>query len=114
MYEVIGYQTESGEIPIQAFLQTLPIRLREKTLRSMLLLQEWGPRLRGEETRHLRDGIFELRSSFGGDTVRILYFFMAGKRVVVTNGFMKKTRKTPVRELERAMRYKRDWEERHG
>ena len=38
----------------------------------------------------------------------------AGDRIVVTNGFVKKTRKTPRRELACALAYKADWEERFG
>ena len=41
------------------------------------------------------DGIFELRSIEGNNIVRILYFFDKGRIIIATNGFMKKTQKTP-------------------
>lgn len=113
-YEVIMYETSSGTSPVIRFLDGLPIKLREKTLRSLQLLQELGPRLRGEESSYLGNGIFELRTKFGSDITRVLYFFYSGKRIILTNGFIKKSQKTPRRELERAERYKKDWEARNG
>lgn len=113
MYEVIAYRKADGEVPIETFLNGLPLKLREKTLRALQLLEEWGPRLGGEESAYLRDGIFELRTRFGSDITRVFYFFVIGKKIVLTNGFVKKSQKTPPREIERAIRYKKDWEGRH-
>lgn len=112
MYEVVFYQDERGACPVRVFLDGLPIKLREKTLRGLMLLQEMGPQLRGEETSYVREGLFELRTKFGSDITRVLYFFWVDKKIVVTNGFVKKTQKTPAQHLERAMRYKKDWEAR--
>ena len=109
MYEVVFYEKANGEVPVEDFLESLPIKLREKTLRSLTLLQELGPRLRGD----IRGGLFELRTKFGSDITRILYFFFVGQKIVVTGGFVKKSQKTPQREIERALRCKRNWEEAH-
>ena len=113
MYEVVFYEKANGEVPVEDFLESLPIKLREKTLRSLALLQELGPRLRGEEAEYIRGGLFELRTKFGSDITRILYFFFVGQKIVVTGGFVKKSQKTPQREIERALRCKRDWKEAH-
>ena len=113
MYEMVFYERANGEVPAQEFLDSLPIKLREKTLRSLALLQELGPQLRGEEAEYIRDGLFELRTQFGSDITRIIYFFFVGRKIVVTSGFIKKSQKTPRREIERALRCKRDWEEAH-
>lgn len=43
MYEVVFYESANGEAPVQEFLDSLPIKLREKTLRGLMLLQELGP-----------------------------------------------------------------------
>lgn len=114
MYEVIGYRTSAGSVPLQEFLDRLPVKLREKTLRSLLLLEEYGPKLQGELSKYVGSGLFELRTKFGSDITRVFYFFRSGRRIVVTHGFVKKSHKTPRCELERALAYKRDWEERHG
>ena len=113
MYEMVFYERANGEVPAQEFLDSLPIKLREKTLRSLALLQELGPQLRGEEAEYIRDGLFKLRTQFGSDITRISYFFFVGRKKVVTSGFIKKSQKTPRREIERALRCKRDWEEAH-
>lgn len=114
MYEVIGYTKENGDVPVQDFLDSLPVKLREKTLRSMLLLEEYGPFLHGEMSSFIGDGVFELRTKFGSDITRVFYFFVIGKRIILTNGFVKKTRKAPKREIDRALAYKKDWEARYG
>ena len=57
----------------------------------------------------LDDGIMELRAKVGSDISRVLCFFMIGHKVVLTNGFIKKTQKTPKSEIERAKRYRADY-----
>ena len=64
-------------------------------------------------SRHLDDGIFELRTVQGNDITRVLYFFVAGGEIVLTHGFVKKTQKTPAREIERAKRMREDWRSRN-
>ena len=60
------------------------------------------------------DGIFELRAKVGSDISRVLYFFVVGRTVVLTNGFIKKTQKTPPAEIERAKQYREDYLSRKG
>ena len=64
-------------------------------------------------SRHLDDGIFELRTVQGSNITRVLYFFVAGGEIVLTHGFVKKTQKTPAREIERAKRMREDWRSRN-
>ena len=59
-------------------------------------------------------GIFELRAKVGTDISRVLYFFYYEGRIVLTHGFIKKTRRTPAGEIEKAKKYRRDNIERHG
>ena len=56
------------------------------------------------------DGIFEIRVQHGNDIFRIFCFFDAGKIVVLVNGIQKKTIKTPKRELEKAIKIKKEYE----
>ena len=51
----------------------------------------------------------ELRAKVGSDISRVLYFFVIGHKVVLTNGFIKKTQKTPKSEIKRAKRYRADY-----
>ena len=49
-----------------------------------------GPSLREPYSKPLENGIFELRTKQGSDITRVLYFFIVGKKAVLTNGFIKK------------------------
>ena len=55
------------------------------------------------------DGIFELRAQQGNDISRVLYFFFAGRQIILTNGFVKKTMKTPRSEIALAKKYRREY-----
>ncbi|MCI0693237.1 type II toxin-antitoxin system RelE/ParE family toxin [candidate division KSB1 bacterium] len=43
-----------------------------------------------------------------------LYFFTRGNTIILPHGFVKKTTKVPENEIERAIRYRRDYVVRHG
>ncbi len=55
------------------------------------------------------DGIFEIRAKVGSDISRVLYLFVIGRKIVLTNGFVKKTRKTPRNEIELAKKYRNEF-----
>lgn len=78
------------------------------------ILEESGNHLREPYSKHLEDGIFELRGKVGNSISRVLYFFGVGNRIILTNGFIKKTQKTPRKELELAKQYRKDFLERIG
>ena len=61
------------------------------------------------QSKHLDDGIFELRAKVGSDISRVLYFFVIGKKAVLTNGFVKKSQKTPPGEIEKAKAYRKEF-----
>ena len=114
MYEITFYDTDDGKCPVQDFLDSLEAKLLAKTLRTIDLLETNGPLLREPYSKYLEDGIFELRTKQGSDIARVLYFFVIGQRVVLTNGFIKKTQKTPIGEKNLAKKYKADYERRYG
>jgi len=106
------YETESGKKPVEEFMISLDNRMRTKAIRELMLLREKGSMLREPFSKAMGDGIFELRVQQGSNAVRIFYFFFIGSKVVLPNGFVKKTQKTPPQELEKAKRYKADYERR--
>ena len=79
----------------------------------MELLEEKGTELRMPYSEHLEDGIFELRCIQGSNISRVMYFFCVGKKIVATNGFVKKTQKTSPKELKLAKKRRADWLRRH-
>ena len=108
-YEVIFYDKTDGTEPAKDFILSLDKKMRAKMLRTISLLADNGLDLREPCSKPLGDGIFELRAKVGSDISRVLYFFIVGRRVILTNGFIKKTQKTPPAELERAKRYRADY-----
>lgn len=108
-FEVIFYDKEDGTEPAKEFLLGLDTKMRAKMLRTISLLADNGPELREPCSKPLGGGIFELRTKVGSDISRVLYFFVVGRRVILTNGFMKKTQKTPTAEIERAKRYRAEF-----
>ena len=113
MIEIVFYDTEDGKCPLREYLDSLEPKLLAKTLRTIDLLEANGTSLRGPYSEPLGDGIFELRTKYGSDITRVLYFFYIGNRAVLTNGFTKKTHKLPKSEIETAKKYKSDYEGRH-
>lgn len=108
------YEKENGEIPVEEFLLSLNTKMRAKVLGIMEILQEKGNMLREPYSKYLTDGIFELRGQVGNDISRVLYFFYCEGKIIFTNGFVKKTQKTPVLEIEKAKKYRSDYLERCG
>lgn len=113
MIEVEFYDTEDGNCPLQEYLDSLEPKLLAKTLRTIDLLEKNGTALRGPCSEPIGNGIFELRTKQGSDITRVLYFFFEGNKAVLTNGFTKKTRKTPKNIIDLAKKYKADYERRH-
>lgn len=108
-FEVAFYEKEDGTKPAQEFLLQLDKAMRAKMLRTVQLLQALGFELREPYSKPLEDGIFELRAQVGNNISRVLYFFVYGRRIVLTNGFIKKTQKTPKKEIELAKKYRADF-----
>ena len=113
-YDVIFYEKENGEIPIKTILDSLDVKMRARAYKYIALLAHNGSSLREPYSKYLDDNILELRIKFGTDISRILYFFFVGRKIILTNGFIKKTQKTPQREIELAKKYRLDFLKREG
>lgn len=113
MWQVEFYEKENGEIPVNDFLLSLNEKMRAKAAKEIRILSEYGNRLREPYSKHIQEGIFELRIKFASDISRIFYFFFDGDKIILTNGFIKKTQKTPKEEIEKAIKYKEDYQRRY-
>ncbi len=113
MREVIYYKTVSGDSPVDDFLRSLSPKQFEKVTWVLRLVREL-PLLSRQYFKKLSgtDDIWEVRIDSGNDTFRILGFMNKGNFVVLTNGFAKKTDKTPTREIRLAEQRKGDYEKR--
>ena len=75
MFEVDYYEDEEGRRPAEEFIDGLEAKMRVKVFGRIELLEQYGPQLGMPFSRHLDDGIFELRTVQGNNITRILYFF---------------------------------------
>jgi hypothetical protein len=95
------HETERGEKPALAFLQSLEGRNRSEALALVRLLQERGNSLRRPHSRALGGGTFELR----GKEVRVFYMFLPNRVAVLLDGELKKRDDIPAKTMERVRRY---------
>lgn len=112
--EIKFYKDQTGRIPVREFLDSLDIKMRQKMLRSIQALQDMGVALRMPLSESLEDGIFELRAKVGTNISRVMYFFVIGNQAILTHGFIKKTQKTPLREIDRAKKIRDEYMNRFG
>ena len=108
-FDVEFYQRANGDQPAKFFLLGLDAKMRAKAASIITILADNGYELREPYSKYLSNGIFELRIKVGTNATRILYFFYENNHIVLTNGFVKKTRKTPIREINRAKEYREDY-----
>ena len=108
-FEVDFYEKENGEQPAKEFLLSLDKKLRAKLADTIMILQDNGYELREPYSKHISEGIFELRAKQGSDITRVMYFFYVDRHIILTNGFIKKSQKTPQSEIEKAKRYRSDY-----
>lgn len=109
MSEISFYVKENGKIPVIKFLEDLDLKMRAKALKEIELLEEFGSNLREPHVKYIDKGIYELRVKTGNNISRIFYFFFTKENIILTNGFIKKTQKTPNNEIEKAIEYKKDY-----
>jgi phage-related protein len=110
MHEVDFYRLPNGQSPIETFLDSLPGKQAQKILWVLQLIEE----LESVPSKYLKKlvdskGIWEVRIQFGNDIFRLLGFFDGGTLLILTNGFAKKTQKTPSQEIALAVRRKNDY-----
>ena len=110
------YQRDNGKIPVQDFLMSLTPKLRAKAFSDIELLKEHGDSLREPYVKRLKGknnkGLYELRIKFSNDIARIFYFTYYNDKYVLLHGFIKKTMKTPTREIKIALKYMEDYKRR--
>jgi phage-related protein len=119
MYEVVFYRDKSGKSEIVEFLDELKEKSetsknerinREKILTYIVALKQYGTHIGQPVVKHIDGSIWELRPLAN----RIFFFYWKDNKFVLLHHFIKKTRKTPLREIEQARAKMKDFIERHG
>lgn len=94
-----------GKAPMIEFLDGLSVRERAKifaSIEKLVELKNSGVPPKENLSKHLDEGIFELRVSFESRIARSLYFYEAEGQIIFTHGFVKKRQKTARGEIARA------------
>ena len=117
IFDIDFYKLENGKIPVQDFLYSLEPKLRAKAFRDIELLKNLGNELREPYVKPIKGennkGLYELRIKFSNDIARIFYFTYCDNKYILLHGFIKKSMKTPPKEIERARKYMEDYKRRN-
>ena len=118
MYEIIFYEDRDGKSEVADYIRDLRMKAEknkhsrinfEKIVAYFDLLEEMGTRIGEPVTKHLDGEIWELRPLRN----RILYAYYKDNKFVILHHFIKKTQKTPSREIQKAKNNLRDFLERN-
>jgi phage-related protein len=95
----LSYYNENVEAELDAWPVGLRARFRALTIR----MEEYGPNLGMPHTRAIGNGLFEIRAKAEEGIGRAFFCTMAGQHIIILHSFIKKTDKTPKRELDIAV-----------
>lgn len=98
--QVVEYENHFSE-----FLKKQPTKVQNKIFKVIEAI-ETLERIPSNYLKHLKgtDGLYEARIRLSSNIWRVFCFFDEGRLVVLLNGFIKKTQKTPKNEIDRALK----------
>lgn len=115
--QIIFYKDRQGNAPVLNYIKELEkkaakdkdARIRLKKIAEYLkYLEQYGTRLGQPIVKHIAGDIWELRPSSN----RIFFFFWKDETFVLLHHFIKRTQKTPQREIDQAIHNMQDFLER--
>lgn len=101
-YKLNFYQTEAGNVPVRDWLRTLPNAHKRALGEAIFALELEGPDLGMPFSRAMGKGLYELRVSCQDIIYRVFYGFVDGKVILLVHGVIKKSQKTPKKDLDLA------------
>jgi phage-related protein len=91
-------------------IAALPADMKAKFLHVGRMLEELGPQNVGmPHVRHLEGDLWEMRLSGRDGIARAIYFSIRNRRLIVVRMFVKKSQRTPRREIDLAHTRMREW-----
>ena len=85
-----------------------PNKILAKMLWIFEMIKERGPNIGKPYTDSFGDGLFEVRAKGKEGIGRSLFCYASGENIVILHSFIKKTQKTPKKELEIALKRKKE------
>ena len=114
MYEIIFHKNKNGENEVEQYIRSLKDRKDkdgkikyEKISGYLEALSERGLDIGMPSIKYLKNGIWELRPLKD----RILFGYVENNKFIILSRFVKKTRKTPIREIIYAQKLLKDYKE---
>ena len=86
------------------WIDRMPVSIRASYAHITKRMLAYGPNLGMPYTRAMGNGLFEIRAHAREGIGRVFYCTIVGQKIVMLHGFIKKTEKTPARELDLALR----------
>ncbi len=94
----------------QEFVSKLPVLEQQKIQRALALLKQ-DEKIPLRYIKYIEQGVLELRISHCGNEFRVFFMYDGEDIIVLFNSFHKKTQKTPRKEIEKALKLKREYYE---
>ena len=106
-YNVEMYEKTDGKVPVLEFILNLEPKQQAKIYREIDLLEKFGNELHYPHVDTIKGdkykGLWELRIELSSNIFRIFYFLPQNNDVILLHGIVKKTQKTPQKELKVAL-----------
>src|SRR3989338_6044744 len=108
-YSVKFYKNSgNGQEPTLAYINKLDEKNKAKILKYIAFLKDNHGYLDEPFSKHITGKIRELRVDFSRSRHRIFYFVAIGRRIILLHCFMKKTERTPQKEINKALTHYND------
>jgi len=101
-YRIYYYIDPKGKKPVKDYINNISEKAQAKVFAYLELLRERGGYLDEPYSRHIKGKVRELRVDFARDHHRIFYFTFIGKKIILLHVFLKRTAKTPKKEINKA------------
>ncbi len=96
----VEFFEEEERCPVREFLEDLEVPHRAKLLAVIKLLGELGPTLPFPYSSQVEGKLRELRTHYGETHYRVFYFGHPTRSFVLVHAFVKRTDRTPRREID--------------
>ena len=104
----MNWTIEFFDESVEAETFSLPPKILAKMLHIFELIEMAGAQLGEPYTKPLNDGLFEVRAKAKEGIGRSIYCYQKGQKIIILHSFVKKDQKTPKRDLEIALKRKKE------
>ena len=109
IYQIKFYFDEKGKSQSKQYMEAIEVGDVKKFVHLLQMMGDVGQIRNKEKFRSEGDKIY----AFKPQSHRFLCFFISGKKIIITNAFMKKQQKLPKSQKDSALEKKLDYETRN-